>query len=86
MKRVVLMLVVLLIVVQMLAAGTLTIRIGRVQIIAPFNPAGADMMSWLGEAGNSRVEAEERVSIVVQEYCTALPDRCAELGISVLTK
>lgn len=74
---------VVLVVVQSANADFLVIDIGRIQVSEIFQPLRNDMMGWLSAAGGARVDAAERVSIAVQDYCLIAPDKCAALGIVV---
>lgn len=82
-KFVLFVIIVLLVAVLAANADYLIINVGRVQVSTIFQPLTNDMMGWLSAAGGARVDAEERISLAMQDYCLIAPDKCAALGIVV---
>lgn len=83
MKKFLFALLLLTVLATVVNADWLTIPIGRIRVAGFFQPLTNDMMGWLSAAGNARVDAEERLSIAMQDYCTLMPDKCVALGITV---
>ena len=61
-----------------LNAGDWWIPIAESRIIlnAPFTSNATTMMGYLGDAQNARAAAYERLSVIIEEHCTANPDEC----------